>query len=204
MLPPVLDVREAMRDDAPILHESLRTTSPAGKGEKPTNVAAHNQFKGGDVDKGFAEADVVVEREFTTKMVHQGYIEPQASTAMWNPDGQLTIWTSTQGSFAVREQVTSEMLQPPRLQGQGGPDGDRRRLRRQDPDLPGAGGGAALEEDRPPGEDGDDPRRGLRGHRPDLRHLHQGEAGREEGRHAHRRVRPTWPTRPAPSPARPS
>ncbi|MGB2695042.1 MAG: molybdopterin cofactor-binding domain-containing protein, partial [Dehalococcoidia bacterium] len=78
VLPPVLDVRDAMRDDAPIVHESLRTRSMAGPGEQPTNIAANIQFNFGDIEEGFAECDEVVEGEFRTKMVHQGYIEPQA------------------------------------------------------------------------------------------------------------------------------
>jgi CO/xanthine dehydrogenase Mo-binding subunit len=68
-----------------------------------SNVASHFQHVKGDVEKGFAEADVVIEREFTTKTVHQGYIEPQAATALWNNDGRLHIWCSTQGSFAARD-----------------------------------------------------------------------------------------------------
>src|SRR5829696_3971291 len=84
VLSPVLDVRDAMRDDAPILDEKRRTRSLAGTGDTPSNVAQHLQFDYGDVEKGFAESEVIVEREFTTKMVHQGYIEPHASTAVWN------------------------------------------------------------------------------------------------------------------------
>ena len=45
-------------------------------------------------------------------MVHQGYIEPQNATAQYNPDGQVTIWCSTQGAFMVRGQV-SDILQIP-------------------------------------------------------------------------------------------
>jgi len=112
VLPPVLDVRDAMHAEAPVIHDSLRTTSMAGKGENPTNVAAQIGFNFGDIEKGFAECDEIVEGEFCTKMVHQGYIEPQACTAMWNPDGQLVIWTSTQGSFPVRKD-TSEILNHP-------------------------------------------------------------------------------------------
>src|SRR3712207_6187646 len=78
----------------------------------PSNVAQHLQFEYGDIEKGFAQAEVIVEREFTTKMVHQGYIEPHASTAVWNRDGQITIWTSTQGIFPVRAQ-TAEVLGHP-------------------------------------------------------------------------------------------
>jgi CO/xanthine dehydrogenase Mo-binding subunit len=112
LLPPVLDVLDAMRDDAPILSESRRTKSMGSVGDKPSNVASHNQFKDGDAEKAFAEADVVIEREYRTRMVHQGYIEPQTSTAVWNPDGNLVIYTSTQGAFAVRAQV-AEVLRLP-------------------------------------------------------------------------------------------
>ena len=111
VLPHVLDVREAMRPDAPILHEALRTRGP-NPGEGPTNIVAQTVAAFGDVEKGFEECDVIVENEFSTKMVHQGYIEPQASTASWAPDGQLTIWTTTQGSFPARE-TCSQLLGHP-------------------------------------------------------------------------------------------
>ena len=64
---------------------------PDSGGDKPTNVAFHLQQKLGDTQGGFAAADVVIEREFNTKTVHQGYIEPHNSTALWNNDGQLQI-----------------------------------------------------------------------------------------------------------------
>ncbi len=114
VLPPVLDVRDAMRDDAPILNEARRTKTLMTRevGDKPSNIASYNKFEGGDIEAAFADADVVVEREFTTKMVHQGYIEPHSSTGNWNSDGTLTIWTSTQGAFAVRGLV-AEVLKLP-------------------------------------------------------------------------------------------
>jgi len=115
VLSPVLDVRGAMADDAPILHDHLRTTSPTGETETsdtPTNVATRLLHEKGDVEKGFAEADVIVEHEFETATVHQGYIEPHAATAHWNADGKITIWTSTQGAFTVRQQ-TAELLHVP-------------------------------------------------------------------------------------------
>jgi CO/xanthine dehydrogenase Mo-binding subunit len=111
-LPPVIDVRAAMQDGAPLLHEDLYTESLGKPADRPSNVAKHFQFKLGDPAKGFADATVVVEREFQTATVHQGYIEPHNATALWNADGTLTIWCSTQGSFTVRQQV-SELLQIP-------------------------------------------------------------------------------------------
>src|SRR4051812_15139736 len=112
VLPSVLWVLDAMKDDAPLLHEDLRTDTMGKAGDRPTNVAAHLQFEKGDVDAGFKQADVVVEREFRTASVHQGYIEPHAAVAMWNEDGRLKLWTSTQGSFNCRQQV-AELLQIP-------------------------------------------------------------------------------------------
>ena len=107
-LPAVLTVVDAMKDDAPVLHEDLTTTfrvERAGRGEDTGargNVAGHIQLKRGDLNRGFEEADLIVEREFTTQMVHQGYIEPFACAALWAADGHITIWTCTQGIFGIR------------------------------------------------------------------------------------------------------
>ncbi len=105
VLPPVLDVEEAMAEDAPLLHEDQTTRSLGEKTDKASNISQHFQQKLGDVEKGYEAADVVVEREFKTRMVHQGYIEPQNATALWDSDGRLTIWCSNQGAFGVRDQV---------------------------------------------------------------------------------------------------
>ena len=112
VLPPVLEVRQAMEPDAPILHEHLTTSSLGDTEDKPTNIASHLQHKKGDIEKGFADAEVVIERDFVTGTVHQGYIEPHNATAHYNQDGQLTVWCSTQGAFTVREQL-AEILQYP-------------------------------------------------------------------------------------------
>ena len=115
VLPAVIDVREAMSDDAPILHDDLMTrdTTPlAVNTGKASNIAAHTQIKRGDIETGFADADVVIEREYTTQMYHQGYIEPHAATSYWNKDGHLTCWTSTQAPFPVRQNLASALKIP--------------------------------------------------------------------------------------------
>ena len=119
VLPPVITASDAMADGAPILHERLLTmASPAfrsggyGDSDEQTNVANHFVFDDGDVEQGFAEADVVVEREFHTKAVHQGYIEPHSATAFWNRDGKLTVWCSTQQLFAVRDHIAAVLAAP--------------------------------------------------------------------------------------------
>ncbi len=102
-LEPVIDVRAAMQDGSPLVHDDLIHTSALGEmSEKPSNVASYMKFEKGDAAAGFAQADVVVEREFTTASVHQGYIEPHNATAHWRADGQINIWCSTQGAFVVR------------------------------------------------------------------------------------------------------
>ncbi|MBL9124922.1 MAG: xanthine dehydrogenase family protein molybdopterin-binding subunit [Planctomycetaceae bacterium] len=111
-LPAVTWVLDAMKPDAPLVHDDVYTLSLGKKSEKPSNVSMHVHFELGDPDAAFKQADVVIEREFKTASVHQGYIEPHASTALWNSDGHLTIWTSTQGSFTCRQQ-TAEVLQIP-------------------------------------------------------------------------------------------
>ncbi len=112
VLTPVLTTQEAMAPNASILHESL-TTEELGKDTGVvSNVASHSQHVKGDISKGFAEADVVVEREYNTKTVHQGYIEPHNATALWSPDGRLHVWCSTQGSFVVRDSL-AELLDMP-------------------------------------------------------------------------------------------
>ena len=112
VLPPAMTVREAMEPDAPLLHEDLFTSEFGELSNWPSNIASHMAFETGDVEQGFAQADVVVEREYETASVHQGYIEPHNSTAFWNTDGQLNIWCSTQGPFVVRTNVADILRHP--------------------------------------------------------------------------------------------
>src|SRR5215470_17079024 len=78
VLPYVMDVEAAMAEDAPLLHDDVFTVGVDPKPSKPSNVAKRVRFTKGDVAAGFAEAEVVVERRYTTKPVHQAYIEPHA------------------------------------------------------------------------------------------------------------------------------
>jgi len=106
VLKPVLTVDQATAPNAPILHDAM-VTKGVKDAKGPTNVAARMELKRGDVEKGFAEADVVVEREYRTPTVHQGYIEPHACVARFGEDGRAVVWCSTQGPFAVRDQVAA-------------------------------------------------------------------------------------------------
>ena len=112
VLPPAITVEDAMKDDAPILHDSLKTEELGEQTDKVSNIAQHFQHKKGDTAKGFAEADSIVEREYRAKTVHQGYIEPHNAVALWNNDGRLHVWCSTQGAFTVRDAMAQMMEMP--------------------------------------------------------------------------------------------
>jgi len=102
VLPHVIDVEEAMKADAPLLHDDLFTQGADPKPTHPSNVAKVVSFTKGDVDAGFRDADVIIERRYSSPPVHQGYIEPHACVVAVAADGQCTIWSSSQGQFMVR------------------------------------------------------------------------------------------------------
>ena len=123
VLTPALDAGAAMAEGAPVLHERLVTlanpdmrqggygpsTVPPSGGELKggSNVSNRFEFRLGDPEEGFREADVTVEREFHTRPVHQGYIEPHSATALWGADELVTIWASSQGHFALRDHTAA-------------------------------------------------------------------------------------------------
>ena len=94
----VTDVDEAMQPNAPIVQPRIKDKDTG----KPTNVCGMTPFGHGDIEKGFAEADVIVERSYKTEQTHQGYIEPHACLATMGPDGQGELWVTTQGHFTFR------------------------------------------------------------------------------------------------------
>ena len=112
-LPVVLDPDEAMKPEAPLLHSDLFTLDEGSVATTPSNVAWHLEFKRGDLERGFADADIVVERSFRTRMVHQGYIEPEAECALVGPGGRITVWAVTQGIFLHREELSVLFQVPP-------------------------------------------------------------------------------------------
>lgn len=102
VLSPVMSIEDATADGATLIHEDLFTKGLAEQPTSPSNIASRMEMNKGDVAAGFSEADVIVEREFRTPTVHQGYIEPHACTVRFDEDGQSMIWCSTQGHFDVR------------------------------------------------------------------------------------------------------
>ena len=107
VLPHVIDPAEAMKPGAPILHDYIRTKGLDEPNDEPTNVTERMVSKMGDVTKGFAEADFVIEREFDSKPMHQGYIEPQGCVAEYSEDGQVDLWCCTQGPYVYRDRLSA-------------------------------------------------------------------------------------------------
>ncbi len=106
-LPHVTDVDAAMKPGAPVVQagRSLETV-PEGMSE---NVTSHCEFGHGDLEAGFAKADLILERSFTTAATHQGYIEPHACLATMTADGKGDLWCCTQGQYNVRS-ICADLL----------------------------------------------------------------------------------------------
>lgn len=106
-LPAVFDVLDAMKPGAPVLHDNAPGYDGAPKeimAEAGTNVVNKLTFGKGDIEKGFAEADLVLEHTFRMPMHHQGYLEPQSFLVKIDNDGKVNAWASTKGPFGTRGQ----------------------------------------------------------------------------------------------------
>jgi len=117
-LTPAVDLLASMAADAPVVREShdineeemsMHGATPQAEAEvdsdQAPNIASRTHFERGDVEQGFRDADVVIEKEYRTSWVHQGYLEPQSCSAMLDPLGNVTVYSSTQALFHSRSQV---------------------------------------------------------------------------------------------------
>src|SRR6266576_1371734 len=111
-LPVALDPEEATKQDAPTLQEDmpLPKTIPAGAGLK--NICGHTVVQVGDAEKAMAEADIVVDEVYETKMIHPQYLEPRMAAAQMEPNGRLTVWANAQAPFPVRQEVAKTLGLP--------------------------------------------------------------------------------------------
>ncbi|WP_170328584.1 xanthine dehydrogenase family protein molybdopterin-binding subunit [Ruegeria arenilitoris] len=100
-LPHVTDVDKAMAPDAPVIREGAADYS-VPEGMHP-NVVRYHESGHGDVEAGFAEADLVMEDSFVTEATHQGYIEPHACLGMLGNDGKGELWCTTQGHWIAQK-----------------------------------------------------------------------------------------------------
>ncbi len=104
-LPVVIDPEETMKPTAPTLHEDMPLPKNLPKDLNVKNVCSYTAVHAGDPDKAMAEADVVVEETYETKMIHPQYLEPRIAAARLEADGRLTVWVNAQAPFSVRTDV---------------------------------------------------------------------------------------------------
>jgi CO/xanthine dehydrogenase Mo-binding subunit len=111
-LPVVIDPEEATRPEAPTLHEDMPLPKTIPADAKLKNICGHTVVHVGDAEKAMAEADVVVDEVYETKMIHPQYLEPRIAAAQMEPNGRLTIWANAQAPFPVRQEVAKTLGLP--------------------------------------------------------------------------------------------
>lgn len=112
-LPTVLDVRESLKPNAILVHDSVKLPSSGFadlaeiKPVEGTNVCTHFKLNRGDIQKGFAEADHIFEDTFTLPATQHSFLETHACIASVEPGGRITVWATTQNPFVVRTQLAN-------------------------------------------------------------------------------------------------
>jgi CO/xanthine dehydrogenase Mo-binding subunit len=111
-LPAVLDVHEALRSGATLVHDSIKLPSSGFadlaeiKPVEGTNLCTHFKLNRGDIEEGFAEADRIFEDTFTLPATQHSFLETHACIAAVEP-GRITVWATTQNPFVVRTQLAN-------------------------------------------------------------------------------------------------
>ena len=103
--PPVADAGTEADTSEALAHSGVAVAKTEAAPTKAVNISQQAKLSRGDLAKAFAESDVVIEKTYRVPMVHQGYLEPHAVLAQWDSNGQLTLYSSTQGSFNTRSEV---------------------------------------------------------------------------------------------------
>lgn len=111
-LPAVFDPIEALKPDAPLVHEHITSYAAPATLIRFGNVTAQVLLERGDVERAFANAAHVIEATYAAHSVHQMSMEPRAAVAVVDAQGRLTVHSSTQGPFNVRHQLHEALNMP--------------------------------------------------------------------------------------------
>jgi CO/xanthine dehydrogenase Mo-binding subunit len=103
-LPVLIDPKEAA-ESTMLIHPDWEKYTTIPNLERRGNITSIGRVRWGDVEQGFAQADYVFEDRFDISMAHQGYIEPRASMAQVEPSGRVSVWTTNQGIFPLRDHL---------------------------------------------------------------------------------------------------
>ncbi|MGH2588030.1 MAG: xanthine dehydrogenase family protein molybdopterin-binding subunit [Dehalococcoidia bacterium] len=113
-LPAVFDVVEAAAEEAPLLHPDYNSYTGIRRPlDTPSNAYHRTHFEKGDVTKGFAEADAVIENTYRTQMQHAGYLEPQA-VIVWNDtaSGRVNVWACNKVPYRLKGPIAHAFAVP--------------------------------------------------------------------------------------------
>src|SRR5262245_4735779 len=108
-LPVVIDPEEATKPAAPTLHDDMPLPKSIPADGKLKNICGHMVVHVGDAEKAMAEADLVVDEVYETKMIHPQYLEPRIAAAQMEPNGRLTVWANAQAPFPVRQETATTL-----------------------------------------------------------------------------------------------
>ncbi len=112
VLPAVFDPEEALKEGAPLVHIDANAYEFDWETERKGNLCYEMNVTDGDLEKGFAESDVLIEGVYETPEAHAGSIEPHSSTAMVDPTGRISVWTTTQKPFVFRSYLAEALKRP--------------------------------------------------------------------------------------------
>jgi len=110
-VPAVFDPVEAAQEDAPLLHPDLGEYEVANFiFPKPgTNISEHFKLRRGDVQPAWDRCAAIVEGTFRLPQIQHVPIEPHVAVSLWEPSGQVTLWTCSQSPFAQRDLVAQSL-----------------------------------------------------------------------------------------------
>ncbi len=108
ILPAVTNAKDGLKEDAPLLHPELGSYKwvPIFTPKPGSNMSHNQKIRKGDIEKGFAEADFVVENEFFIPHIQHSPIENHSAIAKADFDGSISVWASCQSPFAVRKALS--------------------------------------------------------------------------------------------------
>src|SRR5262247_864513 len=99
-LPTVFDPLEALGEGAPILHPEVNSYIGLPKPlDKPSNAFARDTWGKGNIDEGFAQADLIIENTFTVPRQHQAYLEPHSCLVWLDDQGRVQVWASSKVEY---------------------------------------------------------------------------------------------------------
>jgi CO/xanthine dehydrogenase Mo-binding subunit len=106
-LPAVFDPLEALGQDAPILHPEVNSYIGLPKPlEKPSNAFAWDTWSKGNIEVGFAQADLIIENTFTVPRQHQAYLETHSCLVWLDEQERVQVWASCKVPYQVKEQLS--------------------------------------------------------------------------------------------------